>query len=154
MIAHRYQASGKVSVFLTREWNNLEIGSNFIVKINDCMPDELTSSTFIRFSIWDEGSLIGNFAEPVRMAHYVDVYFSSLQLNRGSRINPSMCSSRPVDILKQFAGAVPVTANLNGYQLSANLSLILPYDGINLPRSLWLEKEKSSMSLHLVMASM
>ena len=121
MIAHRYQASGKVSVFLTREWNNLEIGSNFIVKINDCTPDELTSSTFIRFSIWDEGSLIGNFAEPVRMAHYVDVYFTSLQLNRGSRINPSMCSSRPVDILKQFAGAVPVTANLNGYQLSANL---------------------------------
>ena len=92
MLAHRYQSSGKISAYLTREWKVIEIGPNFIVKINDCMPDELCPSTFVRFSIWDRGSFVGNFAEPVRLAHYVDVFFSTQQMNRGSRLSSSMFS--------------------------------------------------------------
>ena len=75
-LAHRFQASGKVAVFLTREWRNLRSGPNFMVKIKDCSPDELTPSSFVRFSIWDQGKELGSFAEPVRMAHYVEVFYS------------------------------------------------------------------------------
>ena len=126
MLAHRYQSSGKISAYLTREWKVIEIGPNFIVKINDCMPDELCPSTFVRFSIWDRGSFVGNFAEPVRIAHYVDVFFSTQQMNRGSRLSSSMFTSRPVDILKQYAGAVPASAKLNGYQLATNIKTSSP----------------------------
>ncbi|MDG1138871.1 MAG: flagellar basal body P-ring formation chaperone FlgA [Opitutales bacterium] len=121
VLAHRYQASGKVSSFLTRDWRSFEIGSNFIIKITDCMPDELVSSTFVRFSIWDQGKLLGNFAEPVRLAHYVDVFFSDKQFSRGARLDGSMFTTRPVDVLKQFAGAVPASSKLTGYQLSSNV---------------------------------
>ncbi len=121
LLGHRYQASGKVGVFLTREWNVKKVSPNFIIKIHDCMPDELSSSTFVRFGIWDHGSLIGNFAEPIRLAHYVEVFFSNKQINRGSRLNPSMFVSRPVDVLKQYSGAVPASSKLSGYQLAANV---------------------------------
>jgi len=121
VISHRYQASGKVSAFLTRDWKPFDAGSNFMVKITDCMPDELVSSTFVRFSIWDEGVLVGKFAEPVRLAHYVNVFFSDKQFARGARLDSSMFTPRPVDILKQFAGAVPATAKLSGYQLSSTI---------------------------------
>lgn len=121
VLAHRYQASGKVSVFLTRDWQSFEVGSNFIIKINDCMPDELVSSTFVRFSVWDQGKLLGDFAEPVRLAHYVDVFFSDKQFSRGARLDGSMFTARPVDVLKQFAGAVPASSKLTGYQLSSNV---------------------------------
>ena len=121
VLSHRYQASGKVSAFLTRDWKTFDIGSNFLVKVNDCMPDELVSSTFVRFTIWDQGVLVGNFAEPIRLAHYVDVFFSDKQFPRGARLDDTMFTARPVDVLKQFAGAVPATAKLSGYQLSSSI---------------------------------
>ena len=33
-IAHRYQASGKVVAFLTREWNSIKVSSNYLIKIS------------------------------------------------------------------------------------------------------------------------
>jgi len=74
-ISHRYQASGKVVAFLTRAWTPLKVSSNFIIKISDSSPDQLSPSVFTRFSIWDNGKLIGSFAEPLRLGHYVDVLF-------------------------------------------------------------------------------
>lgn len=142
LLSHRYQASGKVSIFLTREWRSISVGSNFLLKIIDCMPDELTSSSFIRFSIWDKGSLIGNYAEPIKMAHYVDVFFSKQQLNRGARLDKSMFSSRPVDILKQYAGSVPVSAKLSGYQLSSTVKTNSPIRWNNLSKLTLVQKGK------------
>ena len=56
-LSHRYQATGKVIAYITREWRVLDVSSNFFLKIRDCAPDELSSSSFIRFEIWDEGTL-------------------------------------------------------------------------------------------------
>jgi flagella basal body P-ring formation protein FlgA len=133
-LAHRFQASGKVAVFLTREWRNLRSGSNFIIKVKDCSPDELTSSTFVRFTIWDQGKEIGSFAEPVRMAHYVKVFYSKSPLHRGTRLNSSGLSSRLVDILKQHAGSVPAQSSLAGYQLSASIKANSPIKWNNLSK--------------------
>ena len=132
-LAHRFQASGKVAVFLTREWRNLRSGPNFMVKIKDCSPDELTPSSFVRFSIWDQGKELGSFAEPVRMAHYVEVFYSKAPLVRGTRLSSSGLSSRLVDILKQHAGSVPAQSNLVGYQLSANIKANAPSSGATCP---------------------
>lgn len=133
-LAYRFQASGKVAVFLTREWRNFNSGSNFILKIKDCSPDELTSSSFIRFSIWDQGKEIGSFAEPVRMAHYVKVFYSKSPLHRGTRLSSSGLSSRLVDILKQHAGSVPAQSSLAGYQLSTNIKANSPLKWNNLSK--------------------
>ena len=120
-IAHRYQASGRIVAYLSREWNPVEVSSNFIVKILDCTPDEICSSTFVRFSIWDGGELIGNFSEPVRLSQFVDVFYSSKPLQRGVRLSSTQLNSKPVDILKKNIGSVPASSNINGYQLATNL---------------------------------
>jgi flagella basal body P-ring formation protein FlgA len=133
-LAHRFQASGQVAVYLTREWRNFSSSSNFIVKVKDCSPDELTSSSFVRFSIWDQGKEIGSFAEPVRMAHYVKVFYSKSPLHRGTRLNSSGLSSRLVDVLKQHAGSVPAQSSLAGYQLSANIKANSPLKWSNLSK--------------------
>jgi flagella basal body P-ring formation protein FlgA len=133
-LTHRFQASGKVAVFLTREWRSFASSSNFIVKIKDCSPDELTSSSFVRFAIWDQGKEVGNFAEPVRMAHYVKVFYSQSPLLRGTRLHSSNLSSRLVDILKQHAGSVPAHSSLAGYQLSANIKANSPLKWNNLSK--------------------
>ena len=93
-LAHRFQASGKVAAFLTREWRNFRSSPNFIVKIKDCSPDELTSSSFVRFSVWDQGKELGSFAEPVRMAHYVEVFYSKAPLVRGTRLSSHQWGTR------------------------------------------------------------
>ena len=133
-LAHRFQVSGKVAAFLTREWRNLHSGPNFIIKIKDCSPDELTSSSFVRFSIWDQGKELGSFAEPVRMAHYVEVFYSKAPLVRGTRLSSSALSSRLVDVLKQHAGSVPAQSSLSGYQLSANIKANAPIKWSNLSK--------------------
>ena len=125
-IAHRYQSSGRIVAFVTREWTPVKVSSNYLIKISDCTPDELCPSTFTRFSIWDNGNLVGQFAEPLRVAQYVDVFFSDSPITRGARLNVSQLISRPVDVLKQFAGAVPVNANIRGYQLSTNIRANTP----------------------------
>ncbi len=120
-IAHRYQASGQIKAFLTREWATIKVSSNYIIKISDCSPDELCPSTFTRFSIWDGGNLVGNFAEPIRVGHFVEVYFSRSPLTRGDRLTALQLDKRAVDILKQHAGTVPAVSNLRGYQLASNI---------------------------------
>lgn len=125
-IAHRYQTTGMVKAFLTREWNSIKVSSNYLIKISDCSPDALCPSTFTRFSIWDSGHLVGNFAEPLRIGHYIDVFFSKSPLMRGVRLNSSQFDKRSVDVLKKHAGTVPATANLNGYQLASNIKSNTP----------------------------
>ena len=120
-ISHRYQASGRVIAFLTREWNPMKVSSNYLIKISDCSPDELSPSTFVRFGVWDEGNLIGSFAEPLRIGQYVDVFYSKTPLMRGVRLSSVQFDKKLVDILKQHAGAVPASANVNGYQLASNI---------------------------------
>ena len=125
-IAHRYQASGRVVAFLTREWTPIKVSSTYLIKISDCSPDQLCSSTFTRFSVWDRGNLVGDFAEPLRIGHFVDVFFSKSPLQRGARLNSNQFDKRPVDILKKHAGTVPANANLKGYQLASNVKSNTP----------------------------
>jgi flagella basal body P-ring formation protein FlgA len=125
-IAHRFQASGKVIAFLTRDWVPIKVSSNYLIKISDCSPDQLCPSTFTRFSVWDSGNLIGKFAEPLRVGHFIDVFFSKTPLTRGSRLNSVQFDKRPVDILKKHAGTVPASSSLRGYQLASNIKSNTP----------------------------
>ena len=86
LLGYRYQASGRVVTYVTRQWKPIRLSSNFIIKIRDCMPDQLTSSTFLRFAIWDNGTCIGEFAEPVRVSHFLDCYYTKNLSSRGSKL--------------------------------------------------------------------
>jgi flagella basal body P-ring formation protein FlgA len=121
LLSHRYQVSGKITAYVTRQWNPVKLSGSFIIKIRDCMPDQLCASTFIRFAIWDNGSNIGEFAEPIRVSHFVDAFYTKSLLQRGSKIRGENLVNRPVDVLKQHVGAVPAGTNLKGYQLGINL---------------------------------
>ena len=81
-ISHRFQASGRIVAYLTREWKEIKVSSNYLLKISDCSPDEICPSTFVRFSIWDNGKLVGEFSEPVRISQYVDVFYSIFETSR------------------------------------------------------------------------
>jgi flagella basal body P-ring formation protein FlgA len=139
-LAHRFQTSGRVSAFLTREWGNCRSSSNFIVKIKDCSPDELTPSTFVRFSIWDQGKELGKYAEPIRMAHFVEVFYSKAPLARGTRLDSTNFSTRLADVLKKHAGSVPSQSRLSGYQLDANLKADSPLKWSNLSKVVLVRK--------------
>ena len=86
-LQNRYQSGGTISAKLTRSWVPLKVTSKFILKIIDCMPDELAASSFIRFEIWDEGKLVTRAGEPVRVSHFVDVYVAKQKLLRGVNLS-------------------------------------------------------------------
>ena len=121
LLGYRYQASGRVVIYVTRQWKPIRLSGNFFIKIRDCMPDQLTSSTFLRFAIWDNGACIGEFAEPVRVSHFLDCYYTKNLSSRGSKLLIENLTERPVDVLKQHVGAVPVGTDLKGYQFGVNL---------------------------------
>ena len=85
------------------------------------MPDNLSPSTFVRFTIWDHGLNIGEFAEPIRMSHFLNCLYTKNLSARGSKLLSQNFSDRPVDVLKQHAGAVPSGTDLKGYELAVNL---------------------------------
>ncbi len=121
LLGYRYQASGRVVAYVTRQWTPIRLSGNFILKIRDCMPDNLSPSTFVRFTIWDHGSNIGEFAEPIRMSHFLNCLYTKNLSARGSKLLSQNFSDRPVDVLKQHAGAVPSGTDLKGYELAVNL---------------------------------
>ena len=125
-IKHRYQASGQVVVRLSRVWEPLKCSSGIILKIKDCSPDELSSSSFVRFSVWDQGKNLGDYSMPLQVLHLREVLFANAALPRGSKPRDGDFSFRSVDVLKQHANSVVRSSNLSGYELSTNLSIDSP----------------------------
>jgi len=121
LLRHRYQVDGKVVAKIGREWAPLSVSSSFKIKINDCNPDELASSAFLRYSIWDKGTLVGDFSMPLRISHMQDVYFAQSPLSRGTLPTSQSFEFRMVDVLKSHANSVPRGSNLSGYQIDSNL---------------------------------
>ena len=73
----------RIRAQITRQWKPLQISSSFILKVIDCMPDELSPSSFIRFEIWDMGKLVDSHGEPFRLGHIVDVMVLRESISRG-----------------------------------------------------------------------
>jgi flagella basal body P-ring formation protein FlgA len=133
-IQHRYQCGGTLVAELTRAWVPFQVKNNYVIKIIDCMPDELSASSFIRFEVWDQGKLVKRFGEPVRFSHFVDVYVAKVKLLRGSHLTTSSFSLKPVDILRQNAGAVPSSSSLQGYELASSVNIGAPLKWNNLSK--------------------
>ena len=123
---HRYQTSGEILVKLASSWKPLEIRSSSVLKIKDVSPDELCSSCFVRFSLWDAGVKVGDFSFPIRIAHMQEVYFANKSLQRGSKLNENDFKLFKVDVLKQHANSVSFQTNLRGFELQSNLSANSP----------------------------
>ena len=133
-LQNRYQSGGTISVKLTRHWSALSVSPNYILKIVDCMPDELSASSFIRFEVWDEGKLVIKSGEPVRIAHFVDVYVAKKKLPRGTNLSSEAFTTHSVDMLRQHAGAVPAVSSLSSFELSNSVNVGAPLKWSNLTK--------------------
>jgi flagella basal body P-ring formation protein FlgA len=120
-IKHRYQVSGDISVQLSSEWVPIEATNEVILKIKDASPDELSPSTFIRFSLWESGQKLGSYSLPLRVSQLQDVYVTARTLTRGSKPNISDFKLQSVDVLKHHANSVPSSTNLTGFELDSTL---------------------------------
>ena len=120
-IKYRFQVSGDIIAQLSTEWQPVEVTSEVILKIIDVSPDELVSSSFIRFSLWESGHQLGSFSLPIRVSHLLEVYVTSHALNRGSKPKISDFKLQRVDVLKHHANTVPSSTNLSSFELGSNL---------------------------------
>jgi flagella basal body P-ring formation protein FlgA len=120
-IKHRYQAAGEISVQLSSDWFPVKVSNQVVLKIKDASPDELSSSTFIRFSLWESGQKMGSYSMPIRVSQLQDVYFTARSVTRGSKPRISDFKLQRVDVLKHHANTVPSSTNLSSYELDSNL---------------------------------
>ena len=139
-LKHRYQASGEIRVNLSSSWKSLMVSSSPIIKIRDISPDELSSSCFIRFSLWDAGVKLGDFSYPLRVASMNEVYFSTKNLHRGTKLKKEDFRLRKVDTLKQHASSVSNTTILKGFELQSNLNANSPLKWSVLSKSTLIKK--------------
>jgi flagella basal body P-ring formation protein FlgA len=120
-IKHRYQASGEISVQFSSEWLPVKASNQVVLKIKDASPDELSSSTFIRFSLWEAGQQMGVFSLPIRVSQLQDVYVTARSVIRGSKLRSTDFKLQRVDVLKHHANTVPASTNLSSFELDSNL---------------------------------
>jgi flagella basal body P-ring formation protein FlgA len=120
-IKHRYQASGEINVQLSSEWFPVKASNQVVLKIKDASPDELSSSTFIRFSLWESGQKIGSYSMPIRVSQLQDVYFTARSVIRGNKPRISDFKLQCVDVLKHHANTVPSSTNLSSFELDSSL---------------------------------
>jgi flagella basal body P-ring formation protein FlgA len=134
LLKHRYQVEGDVVVSLTRTWEPLSLGHNFILKLNSCSPDELSSSSYLRFVIWDQGLNCGDFAIPVKVSHFKEVYFTDRPLSSGVRLSENLLKKCKVDVLKQHANSVQASVNLKSFETSSSIRADSPLKWSNLSK--------------------
>ena len=133
-ILHRYQCDGRIVAKATRQWKPLQVSSSFILKIVDCMPDELSASSFIRFEVWDQGKLVSRHGEPFRLAHIVDVMVLREPLTRGQVPTGDKLTTQPVDLLRGNSDAIPANTSLEGFQMANSVSIGSPLKWSNLSK--------------------
>ena len=139
-IKYRFQVSGDIIAQLSTEWQPVEVTSEVILKIIDVSPDELVSSSFIRFSLWESGKEMGVYSYPVRVSQFKDVYFTARSISRGSQPKSSDFKLQRVDILKHHANSVPSSTNLSSYELDTNLLPNTPLKWNNLAKANLIKK--------------
>ena len=134
-IKHRFQATGEITVQLSSEWVPVQVNNEAILKIKDASPDELSSSTFIRFSLWESGEEKGFYSLPVRVSQFKDVYVTARTISRGSKLDISDFKLQKVDVLKNHANSVPSSTNLSSYELDSSLQPNTPLKWNHLSKS-------------------
>ena len=139
-IQHRFQAIGEIVVNLTSSWKTIELNSDFVLKLSDVSPDELSPSCFIRFSLWDSGKKVGNFALPIRVAQMIDIYVSARSITYGAKLSKEDFKLQRVDVLKQHANSVPGSTNLSSFQLDSYLSANSPLKWSNISKANLIKK--------------
>ncbi|MEK9772193.1 MAG: flagellar basal body P-ring formation chaperone FlgA [Opitutae bacterium] len=139
-IQYRFQASGEIVVNLTSSWNPVEIQSNFVLKLADISPDELSASCFVRFSLWESGAKVGDFALPIRVAQMRDVYVTARSIPFGAKLTKEDFKLQRVDVLKQHANSVPSTTNLSSFQLDSYMSANTPLKWSNISKANLIKK--------------
>lgn len=139
-IKHRFQASGEIVVNLTSSWESISIETNSILKLSDVSPDELSSSSFVRFSLWDSGAKVGDFSCPVRVAHLRDVLVTARSIQVGSKLLKEDFKLQKVDVLKQHANSVPSSTNISSFQLDTYLAANTPLKWNNLSKANLIKK--------------
>ena len=134
-IKYRFQVSGDVVAQLSTKWQKVEATSEVILKIIDVSPDELASSSFVRFSLWESGKEMGVYSFPIRVSQFKDVYFTARSISRGSQPKSSDFKLQRVDVLKHHANSVPSSTNLSSYELDTNLLSNTPLKWNNLTKA-------------------
>ena len=120
----------------------LKVSGNFLLKLNSCSPDELSPSSYLRFSVWDEGAKLGDFSIPVKVAHLKEVYFSKKAMFPGMRLNKDLFKNCKVDVLKQHANTVQANANLASFETSSSIRANSPLKWNNLTKVTLINKGK------------
>lgn len=119
-LAHRYQAVGRLVVRLAREWKPMSVPADWELRLSQVAPDQLTSSAFVRFALWGNGRMLGEYGYPFKAAHMVNVNVAKAPLARGMRPAPEYFETRSVDAFSAPAfGHVPYGSPLTGYQLAS-----------------------------------
>ena len=139
-IQHRFQASGEIVVKLTSEWIPFHSKPGYILKLADISPDELTASSFARFSLWAAGEKINDFAFPIRVAQMRDIYVTSRSLPFGAKLSKQDFKMQRVDVLKQHANSVPDSTNLASFQLDSYMPANAPLKWNNISKANLIKK--------------
>ena len=99
-------------------------------------------SSYLRFSVWDEGAKLGDFSIPVKVAHLKEVYFSKKAMFPGMRLNKDLFKNCKVDVLKQHANTVQANANLASFETSSSIRANSPLKWNNLTKVTLINKGK------------
>lgn len=139
-LKNRFQVDGEVVVKLTSSWSEQKVPSSSILKITEVLPDELTSSSFVRFSLWNAGQKLGDYSVPIRVSHLRNIFVSSKSIPLGAKLCKEDFKLQKVDVLKQHANSVTDSTTLTSYQLDAYLQANTPLKWNHISRAKLIRK--------------
>lgn len=122
MIA-RCGVEGDLHLSFARPWNGVEIRNDKDWKVVlDQMPGGyVTPSMEVVFRIEASGKTVGTWTETVNAKVFRPVWTTLRRLDRGERLDSSVCALKNTDVLSQKLPYVPADADLSIYEMAQTL---------------------------------
>lgn len=117
-ITVRCGVEGDLQLSFAQPWKSVEVRSDkdWSVAIQEMPSGYVTPSMDVVFRIEASGKLVGTWKETVQAKLYRPVWMTQRRLDRGERLDSSVCALKNIDVLSQKLPYVPADADLSIYE--------------------------------------
>ncbi|MEM7672605.1 MAG: flagellar basal body P-ring formation chaperone FlgA [Verrucomicrobiota bacterium] len=112
-----YQLNGDLRITLLRPWKARPVSSHsWSVELVKVPNDQIEAVSVVRFRILDEGRFAGEHSVTLRCEHWLDVWHTTLPMERQQEVMATLLEPRRVDALSARRDLILASTDLSRYE--------------------------------------
>jgi flagella basal body P-ring formation protein FlgA len=121
-LSTRFAVTGELKLTLARAWEPVRMpAEDLFLAVTELPAGGVAGAFFIRAKASSGGTVIGEWQLPLRAQLSQEVWVAATRLERGQEINRTLLGVQKVDVLRERAPLIPVTADPTAFDLTQSV---------------------------------